>query len=409
MTSSSYTLGQINRQFRVPVCAALIASLSMWSGKLRGADADWGVGQAGSPGVYSWQHLYNWNAVGLHQSPISVPLQLGDVANLNALNLLGTQTINLNGAVALGTLNIGDILGQSSHLISAGAGGSLTFGGGAPSAVNKSGIGTDVISSNIALTDVTPLNLNVNDGILALTGVISGGGGITKSGDGTLVMRGSSTYTGLTTINGGMILNVPTANDGAVLGSATAGNGTVVNAGGTLALGPDTLGSGAIGNPAEPITLNGDGFRNNGALRFMMGTNSMTYNGLITLGSAARIQADQVGTLTLSGAIDLSNILTAGGVGFVSISGLVSGNADINHYGLNGFRLTGVGAGQSYSGTISSSLGEIRADTGNATLANTPYADIAALNLKDSWLRIAFGSAAGAPAAGDTAINPVNR
>ena len=375
----------------------------MWSSQIRGANADWGVGQTGSPGTYSWQHLYNWNALGLHQSPFDVPFLIGDTANLNVLNLAGPQTINLDGAVTLGTLNIGDTSGQSSYIIAAGTGGSLIFDGGATSALNKIGIGTDVITSNISLTGTAPLSIDVGDGILALTGSISGAGGITKTGEGTLLMRGSSTYTGLTTIDGGMILDVPTANDGAVLGSITAGNGTVVNAGGTLALGPDSLGAGGIGNPAEPITIHGSGFRNNGALRFMMGANSMTYNGVVTLGGESRVQADQVGTFTLSGAIDISSNFSAGGVGFVSLSGLASGSADINHFGLGGFRLIGVGAGQSYSGTISSSLGEIRADTGNATLANTPYADIAALNLKDSWLRITFGSAAGAPTAGDTA------
>ena len=40
---------------------------------------------------------------------------------------------------------------------------------------------------------------------------------------------------------------------------------------------------------------------------------------------------------------------------------------------------------------------------GSATLANTPYNDITALNLKDSWLRLNFGNAAGAPTAGDFA------
>lgn len=403
MTSSILTLAPFRRHFRLPVSAVLLASFSLWSCQIRGADADWGAGQTGSPGIYSWQHLYNWNALGQHQSPFDVPFLIGDTANLNQLNLLGTQTINLDGAVTLGTLNLGDTSGQSSYIIAAGTGGSLTFDGGAASALNKIGISTDVITSNITLTGTAPLSMDIGEGILALTGTISGAGGFTKTGEGTLILRGTSNYTGLTTIDGGMILNVPTANDGAVLGSITTGNGTVVNAGGTLAFGPDLSGAGGIGNPAEPITINGNGFRDNGALRFLTGANSMTFNGAVTLAGESRIKAEQTGTFTLSGAIDISNNLTAGGVGFVSLSGIASGSADINHFGLGGFRLIGVGAGQSYSGTINSTLGEIRADTGNATLANTPYADIAALNLKDSLLRIAFGSAAGAPTAGDTA------
>lgn len=393
----------LRQRARVPVATVLAALTPFLTAPVQAATVDWGVSQSGTPGIYSWQHLYNWNAVGLHQTPLAVPNAVGDIANLNLLNLAGTQTINLDGAVTLGTLNIGDTTGQQSYLLAAGTGGSLLFNGGAASALNKFGIGTDVITSGITLNGAAPLTVDVDDGILALTGVIGGAGGITKTGEGTLVMRGSSTFTGLTTITNGTLLAIPTANDGAVLGSATAGNGTVVNAGGTLAFGPDSAGAGGIGNPAEPITIHGNGFRNNGALRGFMGINTMSVTGAVTLGSAARIQNDQAGTLQITAAFDVSQALSAGGVGFISINGLASGSADIQHYGIGGFRLLGVGAGQSYSGTISSSLGEIRADTGNATLANTPYADVAALNLKDSWLRMAFGTGAGAPAAGDTA------
>ncbi|MBK8037081.1 MAG: autotransporter-associated beta strand repeat-containing protein [Verrucomicrobiaceae bacterium] len=393
----------LRQRARVPVATVLAALTPFLTAPVQAATVDWGVSQSGTPGIYSWQHLYHWNAVSLHQTPLVVPNAVGDIANLHLLNLAGTQTINLDGAVTLGTLNIGDTTGQQSYILAAGTGGSLLFNGGASSALNKFGIGTDVITSGITLNGAAPLTVDVDDGILALTGVIGGAGGFTKTGEGTLVMRGSSTFTGLTTITNGMLLAIPTANDGAVLGSATAGNGTVVNAGGTLAFGPDSAGAGGIGNPAEPITIHGNGFRNNGALRGFMGINTISITGAVTLGSAARIQNDQVGTLQLTAAFDVSQALSAGGIGFISINGLASGSADIQHYGIGGFRLLGVGAGQSYSGTISSSLGEIRADTGNATLANTPYADVAALNLKDSWLRMAFGAGAGAPAAGDTA------
>lgn len=389
---------------RAVVAASIVAVvLSGAPARALAVEVDWGVSQSGEPGVYTWQQLYNWTAAGQHLSPLAIPGATGDVANLHLLNLSGNQIINLDALVSIGTLNIGDAVGHQSYTIAAGTGGALTFNGGSSSTLNKFGLGTDVISANITLTGAAPLTIDVDEGALALTGIISGAGGITKNGDGLLILRAANTYTGVTTINSGMILDIPLANDGAVLGSITAGNGTIVNAGGTLAFGPDALGSGGIGNPAEPITINGDGFRNNGALRFFLGSNSMTFNGVVTLGSASRIQADQgVGTFTLSGAMTVDHALKVGGVGFVSFTGAVAGSSDVTHYGLSGFRMQSTAVGQNYSGTLNSVLGEIRSDVGTATLANSPYNDVAALNLKSSWFRIAFGNAAGAPTAGDS-------
>ena len=386
---------------------AMILAISVGgnSPRLAASPADWGVSESGRPGVFSWQHLFNWTVPGGGTSPFSIPNGIGEVANLNQVVLSGNQTVNLDGVVTLGSLNIGDAAGKQSYFLAGGTGGSLVLNNGGGAAITKTGNGFDFITANIALAE--DATIAVNAGVLGLTGVVSGTGfGFTKTGDGTLILRGANTYTGATVLNGGMTLLVPTANDGAVLG-ATAGN-TTVNAGATLAYGPDLAGSGAIGNPAEPITINGDGFRNSGAIRGFMGANGSVVNGLVTMGSAARIQNDQAGTLTLSGANVIDQSLTVGGIGFVSYSGLVSGSGTVNHFGLSGFRLTGVGAGQTYSGTINSSLGEIRADTGNATLANTPYNDVAAFNLKNSWLRLAFGTAAGAPTAGDSPNSRVN-
>ena len=381
---------------------AAIAVSGIPSGALA-ATVDWGVSRSGDPGVYSWQLLDNWTVGG--QPTTAYPNAIGDVANLNLLNLNGNQIINLDGLVSIGTLNIGDLDGRQSYTIAAGAGGSLTFNGGTSSVLNKTGIGTDVIAANVTLTDAAPLTLNVDDGQLVLSGVVSGTGGFVKNGDGTLVLRGANTYTGVTTLNGGITLLAAIGNNTAVLGAATAGNHTVVNSGATLAYGPDVLGSGQY-VPTEPITINGDGFRRNGAIRGFMGANGTNINGVVTMGSAARIQNDQAGTLTLSQAFNVSSTLAAGGIGFVDIAGAASGSADINHYGLSGFRLRNTSATQSYSGAISSSLGEIRADYGTDGDAGkqAPYAAVTALNLRSSWLRIGFANAAGS-ATSDTNSN----
>jgi autotransporter-associated beta strand protein len=382
---------------RIPTAATALVLLASGMVNSNAATIDWGVSQSGTPGVYSWQHLFNWNALGTHATPAAVPNALGDTANLNLLNLSGNQTINLDAAVTLGTLNLGDISGQQSYVIAAGTGGSLALSNGGTAAINKTGIGTDVITSNITLTD--PVTIDVQDGRLALTGVLSGAGGITKNGDGTLILRGVNTFTGVNTLNGGITLFAPFADNGNSLGATGAAQGTVVNSGATLAIANDQSGAtgltGGGASNAEPLTINGNGFRNQGALRNMLGREGNTLSGVITLGSASRIQSDS-GTFVLSGAMNVNQDLMVGGSNFVQLSGALSGANSITHYGTSGLQLVNITAGQTYSGTINSLMGEIRSNqVSGATAADNPYNDIAALNLRNSVLRINFASGAG--------------
>ena len=88
---------------------------------------------------------------------------------------------------------------------------------------------------------------------------------LTKVGTGVLTLTGNNTYTGVTTINGGA-LNIQNAN-------ALSPNSSraTVNSGGALQL------QGGISFAAVPLTLNGTGLSNGGALDNMSGNN--TYAG----------------------------------------------------------------------------------------------------------------------------------
>src|SRR4030095_15361049 len=84
-------------------------------------------------------------------------------------------------------------------------------------------------------------------GVANLSGVVSGAGGIEKSGPGTLSLSGANTYGGVTPVHAGILA---ITGFGTPLGSAAAG--TIVDPGATL----QTSG---IVTAAEPLVVNGTG------------------------------------------------------------------------------------------------------------------------------------------------------
>src|SRR6185295_9118944 len=108
---------------------------------------------------------------------------------------------------------------------------------------------------------------------------------------------------GATTVNAGT-LSITNASG---LGSTAAG--TTVASGAALQL----QGNLSLGAGFEPLTLNGTGVANDGALRI---AGNCTYNGSLALASAARINVDS-GSLTFNSASPVTGgvALTIGGAG----------------------------------------------------------------------------------------------
>ncbi|MDH6593315.1 fibronectin-binding autotransporter adhesin [Variovorax sp. TBS-050B] len=146
----------------------------------------------------------------------------GRISGAGGISVAGAPGLTLNGANDFG--------------------GGLNLGGGVLTVGNDQALGTgsvtvsaiSALAANTAVSLANDIRINADLGIggandLTLTGTLSGGGDIVKSGTGTLTLTGANTYFGGITVAGGTLQ----ANNGT--GSATGGGSVVVQSGGRLA------------------------------------------------------------------------------------------------------------------------------------------------------------------------------
>jgi autotransporter-associated beta strand protein len=314
----------------------------------------------------------------------SVNLGTGGTLDIgHGLQAGGTGTFNLNvgnntwgttivrGFASTGnsstvTLNIGDAnaLGGSGAVLQLGnsttsleqitvnlngnnqtIGGLRSFGSTGSASVNGTRTVTSATAATLTIDNSSATNYLYD-------GVISGDISLTKNGTATQTLTRNNTFTGATTINGG-VLNIR-AND--ALGT-TAG-GTSVATGASLQL------QGDITVGAEALSLSGSGASDGGALRNISGNNS--YGGAITLAGATRINSDS-NLLTLSGGISgNTQNLTVGGSGNTTISGAVNlSSGSLTKDGGSTTVLT-LGASNTYTGGTTIRSGTISLGANNA-------------------------------------------
>jgi autotransporter-associated beta strand protein len=149
-----------------------------------------------------------------------------------------------------------------------------------------------VPQTNLLALSLNAANRTVNvvtNGLLTLAGTISGaGGGLTKTGGGVLTLSANNTFSGVVTIDDGVVSIASDANLGAAPGSATPGK-IVINNGALRTTASFTL------NANRGIGV-GDG-----TIDVPVGR-TVTYGGVIANNGAGNLSKLSFGGLTLSGA-----------------------------------------------------------------------------------------------------------
>lgn len=348
-------------------------------------------------GFYQANGVYGLNA------------QISGPGNTTMVDLnTGNSNAQITPDLVIGSLSgAGGVVLATGNLITGQDNTSTTFSGGilGIGGVNKWGTGTQTFSGTNTYTGTTTISAGTlqlgdgtTDGVISnssnitnnaaliyntigtqsYTGVISGSGTVTKNGVGEQILTGANSYTGVTTVNAG-VLNIQHAT---ALGTTAAG--TSVTGGAALEI------EGGITVGAEALTLNGTGISNGGALRNISGNN--TYGGLVTLGSATRINSDTAGTtLTLSNTGTITGAtfgLTVGGVGNTSIAGIIgTTSGTLTKDGTGTLTLSGA---NTFTGATTVNGGTLTLNY--ATQNNSKLADASALTLGGGTLEMSGGS-----------------
>ena len=352
-------------------------------------------------------------------------LALGGGSLLTTASFASTRAIGLTGDssfVPAGgtTLTLNGVIGGTGSLRQAGAGtlvlgGTNSFGGGTfvtagiLSIGNDANLGaaagglsllgatlqaTDNITSQRTVTIAGANTIDTGAGVLTLAGPITGAGSVTKAGAGNLVLTGSNSYAGATTVAAGTLtVNGSNAGPGAV----GVNSGATLTGGGSIA-GVVTVASGATlspGNGVGTLTTGGLVLAGGSALAYQLGqanvvggafNDLLQVNGNLTLGGGL--------TVTDSGAfgngvyrlINYTGALTDNGLAITSLPGGNTGQIQTAIGGTVNLLVTGPGAlVQYWDGPDMAGNGKIDGGSGSWTAAGTNWTSAAPSTINSSW------------------------
>ena len=353
-------------------------------------------------------------------------------AGSGMLTLSGSNSYTGASTVSSGTLQLGNANAVQNSTLTVNVNNGVTFSSG----IGTFNAGALAGSGTVTLSDPAsnPVTLSVgsNNATTSYSGVLSGSGGITKSGTGKMTITGNPIYTGDTTVNGGTLLfsypipgglsiqsnltlnggvvNIDTGGRNAAIATgkniafgASSGTLCIVNANfwswdGTLRFSttvgaPQALVSasaGGIGGTASFNVARGTGPSDLLVAAPIYGANSVTKTGsgiLELSGSNTYTGATTVtsGTLQLSNSNAVQNstltvnvnngVMFSSGIGTFNAGGLAgSGNLVLSDTASNPITLAvgGTNATTTLSGVLSGVGGLTKTGTGTLNLSSTP-------------------------------------
>ena len=279
------------------------------------------------------------------------------------LTLTGANTYTGGTTVNDGTLQ----LGASGSLASGGAltvnGGTFDLNGNSQTVGTLSGTGGTIALGGGVLT-----TSSANDSTLA--SALTGSGSLVKQGDGTLTLTGTNSYSGGTTVSGGILQGNTSSLQGAITNNASvvfdqgvsgsyagvmSGSGALTKTGaGTLSLtgansysGGTTVSEGTLQLGAGGSLASGGALAINGGT-FDLGGNNQTVGALSGTGGAIALGG---GTLTANSAIN------------TALASAISGSGGFVKQGSGVLTFTGT---NSYSGGTTVSQGTLRLGAGGS-------------------------------------------
>jgi autotransporter-associated beta strand protein len=339
------------------------------------------VGGIANDGTFTVSSVVSQTMAGTISGSGAVTIQTG-TATPATITLAGNNTYSGVTTVGSGSLQLGSAtaLGSTAGNTTVTAGGVLDLNGQSgvaePLTLSSSGISNSgaVVNSNTSATASVAGTVTLNDnstglggsGTTNLTGLVTGSGGLTKWGEGTLTLSGSANYGGITSIQAGTLR----VQNPSVLVSSTLQSS---NSASSSAFDMATSGTYSTG-----FLLVGQSFRigTSGTGPATLAVANGTLNGNID----KVLEVGANATVLVSGTFDLRNSGTAtrnlvvGGAGNTVFNGVISGTSTTNPALLFGIYvggsattpvgMTALNGANTYNGPTTVSTGTLR--LGNA-------------------------------------------